>query len=58
MKRSKDAPLGYQVTFRVPKDLKRFYEQTAKKESKKISDLLRTALEQHKEVIEERQQAA
>lgn len=57
MKKSK-AVMQHQVTFRVPRDLKQFYEKTAAKESVRLSDLLRTALKNHKSAIEERQQAA
>lgn len=58
MKKPRKAGLQTQVTFRIPDDLRKFYEKAAALEQRRLSDMLRIALQDHKPIIQERQQAA
>lgn len=57
MKKRK-SQLQTQVTFRIPDDLRKFYEKAAEREQRRLSDMLRIVLQDHRPIIEERQQAA
>ena len=46
-----------QVTFRLPSDLRKFYEEVAEKERRRLSDTLRIALEDRASQLREAQVA-
>jgi hypothetical protein len=45
-----------QVTFRISGELRKFYEDQAEAERRKLSEMLRIVLEDHKPILEARQQ--
>jgi len=58
-KKTKKAPISQaQVSFRLSADLRKFYEQQAAAERRRLSDTLRIALEDRAAQLREEAQAA
>lgn len=50
------AKLADQVSFRISAHIREFYEELARKERRKLSDMFRLALEDHAKQLSEKKQ--
>jgi uncharacterized protein (DUF1778 family) len=53
MKTNKKKTKTEQVSFRLTRDLRRFYEERAEAERRRLSETLRLALEDHAKTLQE-----